>query len=788
MKTYLAIYFGTVLTAICLVPIISRIAKKFHLVDMPDPRKVHQIPVPRVGGIVFVISTLAFVVPCFFLNDDIGQSFREVKTQLIVLLASACFVFLVGLIDDLHPLPGLIKLLCLIIASLAICASSATLHSISIGNWFEIETGWVSWPLTVLWIVVITIGMNFIDGLDGLAAGIASFVCGAIFLLALWSGQTAMSILMLVLLGSVTGFLFFNFYPAKIFMGDCGSMFLGFMIGAGSLVCQAKTATFVGLAIPLLVLGVPVFDAALTMIRRAILYRRSVFSSEMGHIHHYLLDMGLPQLTAVIIIYALTAISASLGLFMLTTTGGWSIFLFTGGLIFILLVFIYLGAAHIRETIAAIKRNRNITRKIKLDKNYFENAQLYMRQAVSSHDWWESICILAKNMQFKNMDFSRSHDGNSEILFSWKPAEEVKQTDPKAEFILPVFQKDSDVKLQIKLGTPGSDFLEVTCRRVALLGRLIDEFPPPDGILTLKSKEQYEDIKQQAKECPELLITEKQPVKKAAGIPESIDVLGVPVTPFDSYSEALGCIEKIVETHQRSFWIAINPQKCFRAWHEPELKEILNRVDACICDGVGMSIASKILNGISIRRCTGCDLFFDTISLASGKKWKVFLLGASPESNSNAYLELTKKFPDLQIVGRQDGYFKDSSIIVERINASKANLLFVAMGSPKQEYWIWQNWESLKVNFCLGVGGSFDVASGDLKRAPKIFQKTGTEFLFQLITEPRKRWPRQKVYFPFMLRVIFKKIFGTAFLGQNNTKKTGETVLNPLISKSQKNI
>ena len=201
--------------------------------------------------------------------------------------------------------------------------------------------------------------------------------------------------------------------------------------------------------------------------------------------------------------------------------------------------------------------------------------------------------------------------------------------------------------------------------------------------------------------------------------------------------------------------------------------DILNQADACICDGIGMSIASKILNGVSISRCTGCDLFFQTLSLASKKKWKVFLLGASPESNSKAYIELTKKYPDLQIVGQQDGYFKDSSIIVEKINASKANLLFVAMGSPKQEYWVWQNWDSLNVNFCLGVGGSFDVASGSLKRAPRIFQKTGTEFIFQLITEPRKRWPRQKVYFPFMLTVVCKKIFGTA-------------IFNNLVSKAQK--
>ena len=787
MKTYFFVYLGTVFTAIFLVPVVSRLAKRFHLVDKPDPRKVHHIPVPRIGGIVFVFSTLIYVLPCFFLDDEIGRSFRETQPQLVVLLVSACFVFLIGLIDDLRPIPSYIKLLCLIIASLAICASSSTLHSISIGHWFDLEIGWAAWPLSVLWIVMITVGMNFIDGLDGLAAGIAAFVCGTIFLLALWSGQTAMSVLMLVLLGSVTGFLFFNFYPARIFMGDCGSMFLGFMIGAGSLIFQAKTATFVGLAIPLLVLGVPVFDAAFTMIRRAILYRRSVFSSEMGHIHHYLLDMGLPQLTAVIVIYALTAISASIGLFMLTTTGGWSVLLFTCGLILIFLVFIYLGAARISETIAAVKRNRKITKKIKADKRYFENVQLRMKQVTSFNEWWEKICILAKQMQFENINFDFFNNGHFSKKYCWKQEENKNRNESMAEFILPVCQNEIDAKSQIILRTSRSEFLEVTCRRVALIGRLVDEFPPPLDFLETAKDMQSESIIKEQTESSNLPVMVKRLTDKVTNIPESIYVMGVPVVPFESYSEALDCIEKAVESRKKSFWIAINPQKCYRAWHEQKLMDILNRADACICDGVGMSIASRILNGVSIRRCTGCDLFFKVLSLATRKEWSVFLLGASPKSNSRACMNLRQKYPGLKITGSQDGYFKDSTKIIEKINESNADMLFVAMGSPKQEYWIWQNWESINVKFCMGVGGSFDVASGNLKRAPKIFQNTGTEFLFQLITEPRKRWPRQKVYFPFMLTIVCKKIFGTAMLNSENHEAGKRQALTPWISEARQN-
>ena len=131
------------------MPIVSRLAKRYRLVDVPGLRKVHQKPIPRIGGIAFVISTLALVLPVFFLNNTVGQSFREAQTPLIVLLVGASFMFMVGLIDDLFSVRGYIKLLCLIAASLAVCASGATVRSVSVGPWFELETGWAAWPLTV---------------------------------------------------------------------------------------------------------------------------------------------------------------------------------------------------------------------------------------------------------------------------------------------------------------------------------------------------------------------------------------------------------------------------------------------------------------------------------------------------------------------------------------------------------------------------------------------------------------------------------------------------------------
>ncbi len=354
--------------AILLVPLVSRLAKRYCLVDYPGPRKVHKTAIPRIGGIAFVISSLTFILAVFFLDNNVGRSFRQSYTEFITLLIGAGFIFTVGLIDDLRRLRGYTKLLCLIVASIAICASGATISSISFGSWFELETGWTAWPMTIIWIVMITICISVIDGLDGLAAGIAAIVCGTIVCLALWSGQVAMAVLMLALLGSVTGFLFFNFYPAKIFMGDCGSMFLGFMIGAGSIVCQTKTSTLVGLAIPFLVLGAPILDTGLVIVSRRILERRSMFAPDKTHLHHRLLKLGLHHRAVVIVIYATTAICASLGLLMLTTDGGWSLGLLTGGLLLLFTMLACLHSGRFRKILQALRCNLGNRQRSKVGK------------------------------------------------------------------------------------------------------------------------------------------------------------------------------------------------------------------------------------------------------------------------------------------------------------------------------------------------------------------------------------------------------------------------------------
>lgn len=479
MKISIIIYFGTALLAMVLVPVVSRLAKRYRLVDAPGPRKVHRTPIPRIGGIVFVVPTLVLVLPLFFLNSEVGQSFREMRTEFIVLLAAASFVFAVGFLDDLRSIPGKVKLLCLIVASLAVCASGATLSSFSVGTWFELNTGWAAWPLTVFWIIAVTVCMNLIDGLDGLAAGVAAMVCGTIALLAFFSDQAAMMVLMLALLGSVSGFLFFNFHPAKIFMGDGGSMFLGFMIGAGSVVCQTKTSAFVGLAIPFLALGVPIFDAGFAVIRRRVLERRSMFAPDRGHLHHRLLDLGLRQRTVVITIYAITAINASIGVFILTAGSDRAIVLLAGGVLLVLLVFACLHSTRPRGLLTVLTHNWLIAREARTEKRSFENAEMRMRDARSFSAWWETLCDMGEQMHFQCIELWNRHNGGQVNTRVWNAPEGKFPTGKTAKLSLPLRGDEAaDWEIRVRIWVNGC--LELSGRQGMLLARLMDEFPPPE--------------------------------------------------------------------------------------------------------------------------------------------------------------------------------------------------------------------------------------------------------------------------------------------------------------------
>jgi N-acetylglucosaminyldiphosphoundecaprenol N-acetyl-beta-D-mannosaminyltransferase len=244
-------------------------------------------------------------------------------------------------------------------------------------------------------------------------------------------------------------------------------------------------------------------------------------------------------------------------------------------------------------------------------------------------------------------------------------------------------------------------------------------------------------------------------IETARGLP-SLCILETEISVFGSCEEAVHLIERRISLRQPTLCVAINPEKIYRARRDPQLGRVLDSAHIRICDGAGVSLAAMLLYGRRLPRCTGIDLFLSLVRRSAQEGWRVFLLGSSPEVNHAACCTLMDQFPGLKIVGRQHGYFEDSAAVVDSINNSQADLLFVGMGSPRQEFWIGEQMSNLKTPFCMGVGGSFDVVSGAVRRAPAPFRKTGTEWLYRLLVQPSRL--RRQVALPLFALEIARSI------------------------------
>lgn len=232
-------------------------------------------------------------------------------------------------------------------------------------------------------------------------------------------------------------------------------------------------------------------------------------------------------------------------------------------------------------------------------------------------------------------------------------------------------------------------------------------------------------------------------------------ILGIKVS-VTSYEDLKNCINEDIKNNKKSFIVAINPEKILKARKDKKLKKLLNNADYQIPDGIGVIYASKLQKGQIKSRITGIDCMEMLCEESALKGYKIFLYGAKKEAINEAKKKLEEKYNHIKIVGTMDGYEKDNEKIIKAVNKSKADIIFVALGSPKQENWIIDNKDKVCTKIFQGVGGSFDVISGNIKRAPKWMQNMGLEWLYRLIKEP-KRIFRQIKLFKFLGLVLFNQ-------------------------------
>ena len=293
------------LISLILVPFVAKLAIKIGAVDKPNERKVHTKIMPRMGGLAIYLSFFAVL----FLS-------HEMTMQHIGLLTGGTVLVLVGIIDDKTDMPAKIKLLGQIFAACIVVAAGVRVEFMTnfiLGGVFPLYI--VSVPFTVLWIVAITNAVNLIDGLDGLAAGTSIIAAATMAISGYATGQTEMASMALILIGASLGFLKYNFHPAKIFMGDTGSMFLVYNLSVLAIMGFTKSFTVLSLVTPILVLAIPILDTLFAIIRRK-MNNKPIFKPDKNHLHHCLLNYGFSHRNTVLIIYAVSAVLALCGLIM----------------------------------------------------------------------------------------------------------------------------------------------------------------------------------------------------------------------------------------------------------------------------------------------------------------------------------------------------------------------------------------------------------------------------------------------------------------------------------------
>ena len=288
-------FFISFMLAIAIVPLVRFICLKKGYVDIPNERKIHKTPIPRLGGVAIWLCTLSTFAILVLLSRDYPHG-----NGLSGILVGGSIMFLLGFVDDIYDLSPRFKLV--IQAGAALTAFLLGVRIDALYNPFgaPIILGIFSFPLTMIWLVGISNAMNFIDGVDGLAGGISAISAITLGVVAIYTQQPISALVAAILAGSMLGFLLFNFHPAKIFMGDSGALFSGFTLAALSVTGVLKTVT-VTMILPIMILAVPIIDISYSVVRR-MMNNANLFLADADHIHHKLIRAGLSHNRTVIIL------------------------------------------------------------------------------------------------------------------------------------------------------------------------------------------------------------------------------------------------------------------------------------------------------------------------------------------------------------------------------------------------------------------------------------------------------------------------------------------------------
>ncbi len=318
---HLIAFLISVTVVLWTIPDVKNLGLKLGMVDRPNARKIHKDPVVRVGGVSIFIGTITALLIVWRLGGFASVSMGR-EGEIWAVIMGSIFYFAIGFADDLFNLTPISRLLMQVTVAAVCWLMGVRIDFLSVPFDGLIQVGWLSLPVTVIWLVGMANAINWIDGVDGLAAGVSGIAAVVMLVVTLFMHQSAAALIAAALAGGALGFLRYNFNPAQIFMGDGGAYFMGFTLAAVGAIGLVKTTAITAVLLPYLILAVPILDMSAVILSR-ISKGKSPFIADKSHLHHWLLKAGISQRQTVLFIYALTLWVGSLAMGFSNIPSGW---------------------------------------------------------------------------------------------------------------------------------------------------------------------------------------------------------------------------------------------------------------------------------------------------------------------------------------------------------------------------------------------------------------------------------------------------------------------------------
>lgn len=414
MTTFFVAFLFSLMVGAVATLCVRHVAYKYRWFDHNlSSRKVHARPIPRLGGIAIVLAFFAPLAALLFVESGVGYFWKQEEGFILGLFGGGFIIALLGLYDDFKGAGAPLKFLVQIGVAVALYSMGLRVELITTPFFGSVQLGVFSLPLTVFWMVGVVNAMNLIDGLDGLAGGVAFFAVLTNFILATLRGDVLLSLCMAALAGALLGFLIFNFNPASIFMGDTGSMFLGFTLAIVSIKTSTKSGTAIAMLVPIVALGLPIVDTLLAIVRRTIL-GRPIFSADKEHIHHRLMSrLRLSHRQTVLVLYAFCVLLALTALGLSYANSVQSAMLLSGVGIIVAVLMRKLGYLNFKNAAVATEtRKRNL-----LVRGIVKAVQSRIDAAQTLSEIWQALRPLADGLSVSRLELRVKHGPAEGVTF-----------------------------------------------------------------------------------------------------------------------------------------------------------------------------------------------------------------------------------------------------------------------------------------------------------------------------------------------------------------------------------